>query len=119
MKLIEIFVEYKRSTLTFLLILLFYGLFATKHIAKESNPDIKIPYIYVVTVMPGISPEDAQRMLVQPLENKLGSKETELEKVVSKAVSKTLTQDFGENKSDSNSLTFEIKRQLKKLLEGL
>ena len=63
--------------------------------------------------------ETEYKKLFSVLENKLGSKETELEQVVSEAVSKTLTQDSGVNKSDSSSLTFEIKRQLKKLLEGL
>ena len=42
-------------------------------IPKESNPDIPIPFIYVSIVHDGISPEDAERMLVRPMERELRS----------------------------------------------
>jgi len=42
-------------------------------IPKESNPEIPIPIIYVSTGLDGISPEDSERLLVQPLETELSS----------------------------------------------
>ncbi|SFP34751.1 efflux RND transporter permease subunit [Tranquillimonas alkanivorans] len=42
-------------------------------IPKESAPEVPIPVIYVVTTLEGISPEDAERLLVEPLETELGS----------------------------------------------
>ncbi|RVV99600.1 efflux RND transporter permease subunit [Mesobaculum littorinae] len=58
--------------------LVFLGILATGivsyvSIPKESSPEIPIPIIYVVTTLDGISPEDAERLLVEPLETELGS----------------------------------------------
>jgi len=44
-------------------------------IPKESNPDIPIPIVYVSMVHEGISPEDAERLLVLPMERELQSLE--------------------------------------------
>ena len=40
-------------------------------IPKEADPDIAIPIIYVSIGHEGISPEDAERLLIRPMENKL------------------------------------------------
>lgn len=42
-------------------------------IPKESSPDIAIPIMYVSVSHDGISPEDAERLLVKPLEKHLKS----------------------------------------------
>ncbi|SOH93239.1 multidrug efflux pump [Monaibacterium marinum] len=42
-------------------------------IPKESSPEVAIPIIYVVTTLEGISPEDSERLLVEPLESELAS----------------------------------------------
>jgi multidrug efflux pump len=59
-------------TILFVLILV-TGAFAYFRIAKESAPDVPIPIIYVSVVYEGISPEDAERLLVRPLERELQS----------------------------------------------
>ena len=38
---------------------------------KESNPDIQIPVVYVSLPLPGISPEDSERLLIKPVETEL------------------------------------------------
>ena len=53
------------------ILLLISGAITYANIAKESNPDITIPIIYVSMVHDGISPEDAERMLVRPMEKEL------------------------------------------------
>ncbi len=40
-------------------------------IPKEAEPDVTIPIIYVSVVYDGISPEDAERLLIRPLEKEL------------------------------------------------
>ena len=40
-------------------------------IPKESNPDIDIPIIYVSMSLDGVSPEDAERLMVRPMEEEL------------------------------------------------
>ncbi|MCY7294612.1 efflux RND transporter permease subunit [Alteromonas sp. a30] len=62
-----------RTVLMILLLLLLSGTVTYLNIPKESDPDITIPFIYVSIVHDGISPEDAERMLVKPMENELRS----------------------------------------------
>ena len=50
-----------------------FGLLAYMNMPRESQPDIKIPFISVVVPYPGVSPEDAERLLVKPLETNLQS----------------------------------------------
>ncbi len=63
----------KRTVLLLLFFILTAGLFAYIKIPKESNPDISIPVIYVSMIMDGISPEDAERLLVRPMERELSN----------------------------------------------
>ncbi|WOH35920.1 efflux RND transporter permease subunit [Thalassotalea fonticola] len=62
-----------RSVMMIFILLLIAGGITYNNIPKESNPDITIPQIYVSIVHDGISPEDAERMLVRPMENELKS----------------------------------------------
>jgi multidrug efflux pump len=48
-----------------------FGLFGYLAMPRESNPDIDFPFITVVVPYPGVSPEDAERLLVKPLEVEL------------------------------------------------
>lgn len=64
-----------RATLLLLLILLAAGFASWVTIPKEANPDVTIPYIYVSMRLEGISPEDAERLLVRPMEQELRSLE--------------------------------------------
>lgn len=64
-----------RTVLMILVLLLLSGTLTYINIPKESEPDITIPFIYVSIVHDGISPEDAERMLVKPMENELRSVE--------------------------------------------
>ena len=62
-----------RSVLMVFVLLLIAGGITYANIPKESNPDITIPMIYVSMTHDGISPEDAERMLVRPMEKELKS----------------------------------------------
>ncbi|WP_187428590.1 Cobalt-zinc-cadmium resistance protein CzcA [Roseobacter fucihabitans] len=64
---------FSRSRVVILLFtaILAVGSYAYLAIAKESNPDIPIPFIYVSTTLDGISPQDSERLLVKPLEAEL------------------------------------------------
>lgn len=56
-----------------LLAILVAGFYSYVTISKESMPDIPIPIVYVSMVHEGISPEDAERLLVLPMERELQS----------------------------------------------
>src|SRR6266568_3858498 len=66
-------INHSRLTLAALVFLLIAGFVAYLTIPKESEPDIKIPIVYVQLSQRGISPEDAERLLVKPVEIKLKS----------------------------------------------
>jgi multidrug efflux pump len=60
-----------RTTLSALLLILIAGTIAYIDIPKESDPDVNIPIIYVRMHHDGISPEDAERLLLRPMETEL------------------------------------------------
>ncbi|MDX1452499.1 MAG: efflux RND transporter permease subunit [Oleiphilaceae bacterium] len=66
-------IQRRRAILLVLAFLLISGLVAYENIPKESEPDIAIPIIYVSMSHEGISPEDAERLLVRPMEKELKS----------------------------------------------
>ncbi|WP_375055138.1 efflux RND transporter permease subunit [Zobellella sp. DQSA1] len=68
---IQAAVERSRATLMAFIFLLLGGYGAYQAIPKEANPDVTIPMMYVSMGLEGISPEDAERLLVRPMEQEL------------------------------------------------
>lgn len=73
--LIHAAMDRSRTTLLLLSFLIMGGIAAFNAIPKESNPDVTIPTIYISVTLEGVSPEDAERLLVRPLEQELRSLE--------------------------------------------
>ncbi|MCZ2720368.1 efflux RND transporter permease subunit [Marinomonas sp. 15G1-11] len=69
--LIEAALSRSRTVLMFFALILVAGVVSYIEIAKENNPDISIPVAYVSVTLEGISPEDADSLLVHPLEKEL------------------------------------------------
>lgn len=61
----------QRMVMVALLVILVAGVFAYIAIPKESDPDIQIPIVYVSMALEGVSPGDAERLLVRPMEQEL------------------------------------------------
>ena len=70
-QIIDALVARARPVLLMLALILVAGAGAYITIPKESDPDIAIPIIYVLIPHDGISPEDAERLLVRPMEQEL------------------------------------------------
>ena len=66
-------ISHARLTIATLLFFLVAGFVAYVTIPKEAEPDVKIPIIYTQLSQRGISPEDAERLLLKPVETKLKS----------------------------------------------
>ncbi|MDG0989228.1 MAG: efflux RND transporter permease subunit [Yoonia sp.] len=66
---------FSRTRVVFLIFIAILGVgaYAYVNIPKESTPEIPIPIAYVSTGIDGISPEDSERLLIDPLETELGS----------------------------------------------
>ncbi|MEM1045694.1 MAG: efflux RND transporter permease subunit [Pseudomonadota bacterium] len=60
-----------RTVFTMMLVMIMAGIVSYVTIPKEANPDIDVPIFYVSIAQQGISPEDAERLLVRPMETKL------------------------------------------------
>jgi len=60
-----------RTIMMMLVLILISGLYAFITVPKEAAPDVNIPIIYVAMTHKGISPEDAERMLIRPMEQEL------------------------------------------------
>lgn len=62
-----------RTVYMVFLFLVVAGIIAYNSIPKEMEPDVPIPIIYVSMSLDGISPKDAERLLVRPMEKELQS----------------------------------------------
>ena len=73
MGLIDAALARSRTVVAALIFVLFAGTVAYFQVPKEAEPDINIPLIYVLATHDGISPEDAERLIVRPMEQELRS----------------------------------------------
>ena len=60
-----------RITIGIMLVCVIGGLLAISRLPIDAEPDVPVPFISVQVVLPGVSPEDAERLLVRPLETEL------------------------------------------------
>lgn len=72
---IEFSISHTRAMLLALFAILVAGLVIYNNAPKEAEPEIEIPIIYISMTHDGISPEDAERLLVRPMEQELRSLE--------------------------------------------
>lgn len=71
MNALEALLRRPRTVLTVLVVMLIGGIGAYLTLPKEAEPAIDVPYLYVSVNQTGISPTDADRLLVGPLETEL------------------------------------------------
>lgn len=68
---IELAIGRTRTTISLLVVIVCAGLVARAALPIANDPHIELPYFYIGVVHEGISPEDAERLLVQPMEVEL------------------------------------------------
>ncbi|WP_339859999.1 efflux RND transporter permease subunit [Pseudohongiella acticola] len=66
-------VSRSRTTLSVFAVIILAGLAAYRSIPVELNPDVTVPVIITTIILPGISPEDAERLLARPSEIELNN----------------------------------------------
>lgn len=71
MTLIGAAVSRTRTVVLALAFIIVAGLASYIGLPKEAEPDIEIPLIYISLALEGVSPEDAERLLIRPLEQEL------------------------------------------------
>jgi len=60
-----------RVVMTALVVMIIFGLAAFQSLPREGDPDVTIPIVGVTLPLPGISPEDGERLLIKPTELEL------------------------------------------------
>ena len=62
-----------RMTIGIMIFAVIGGIIAMTRLPLDAEPDVPIPFINVRVVLPGVSPEDSQRLLIRPMETELKS----------------------------------------------
>jgi multidrug efflux pump len=73
MTFLEKAIGHSRATISILLFVLFAGIGARSFINVDLNPEVSVPIVIVMVRHQGISPEDASRLLLKPMETELKS----------------------------------------------
>ncbi|WP_346897876.1 efflux RND transporter permease subunit [uncultured Roseibium sp.] len=68
---LEAILRRPKTVFVLMLALIVAGTYTYLTIPKEDSPDIDVPVFYVSIMQQGISPEDADRLLVRPMETEL------------------------------------------------
>lgn len=97
-----------RTIILILFLLIVAGIVSYLRMPKEANPDIPIPFISVTVTLSGISPEDAERLLLKPMEKELRNVEG-LKEITSSAI----------EGSGSVVLEFQAGFEIDKALDGV
>ncbi len=71
MQVIETAMRRSRTVVMSLAVIIVAGVMTYVSVPKEAEPDINIPMIYVSMTHDGISPEDAERLLIRPMEQEI------------------------------------------------
>ena len=71
MDIVKLAIRNARLTITTLVFLMIAGAMSYLSIPKEAEPDVPVPIIYASLTYQGISPEDAERLLLRPVETRL------------------------------------------------
>ena len=64
-------VKKRTSVVIMALVIAVFGFLAYNAMPRESDPDITIPYIFVMTNYEGVAPEDIEQSITVPIEKKL------------------------------------------------
>lgn len=71
MKFFRLIVNNKVTVYILVLIIVIMGTYSYISLPRESSPDVKIPYIFIATVYPGVSPQDIENLVTQEIEKEV------------------------------------------------
>ncbi len=70
-RIVDFAIDNWRVTLGLMFFAVLGGILAMTRLPLDAEPDIPVPFVNVQVLVPGISPEDAERLLVRPMETEL------------------------------------------------
>ncbi len=73
MKLSNVSIDNKTSVLIFVIMIVVLGVVSYISLPREASPDITIPVLLVSTPYPGVTPNDIESLITQPIEKEIKS----------------------------------------------
>src|SRR3989344_5901122 len=109
------FLAQVRLPILFILLIIIVGIFSFVQIPRRLNPQIKIPFVIVSTILPGANPEDVEQLVTIPLERQIGSVDgINLLSSVSQANISIITAEFVSTK-DTKEATNDMQTAVNKV----
>ena len=71
MKISDLAIDRRTTVYVLLLLILLMGFVSYRSIPRESMPEVKVPFVSVSVIYPGVSPEDMESLVTIPIERKL------------------------------------------------
>lgn len=71
MRLFKLIVDNKVTVYILLILIVLMGLTSYMSLPREASPSIKIPYVFVSTVYPGVTPQDIENLVTQEIEKEV------------------------------------------------
>ncbi|MFA7361491.1 MAG: efflux RND transporter permease subunit [Candidatus Kapaibacterium sp.] len=73
MKFFELIIKNKVTVYILVVMIVLIGVSSYVSLPRESSPSIKIPYVFIATVYPGVSPQDIENLVTQEIEKEVKS----------------------------------------------
>lgn len=70
---LNFFVTHTRVIVLLLILLTGWGTYAYSVLPRESNPEVKLPYVIITTAYPGASPSDVEELVTKKIETEVSS----------------------------------------------
>ncbi|MGI9308819.1 MAG: efflux RND transporter permease subunit [Gammaproteobacteria bacterium] len=104
--LIDAVTQRSRTAIVAFLAIVIAGIVSYSALPKEAEPDIEMPTIFIEIILEGVSPEDAERLLVRPMEQELRTLEGIKEMVASSGENRaTISLEFEAEADVTQALT--------------
>lgn len=71
MSFFRLIVNNKVAVYILMLLIIIIGIFSYSSLPRESSPSIQIPYVFITTVYPGVSPQDIESLVTQEIEKEI------------------------------------------------
>jgi len=71
MRFFKLFVNNRVVVYIFVLLILVAGIFSYATLPREASPSIEIPYVFVSTVYPGVSPQEMEKLVTMEIEKEV------------------------------------------------
>jgi CzcA family heavy metal efflux pump len=71
-RLVDLSIRFRGVVITLACVLLVYGIYTTMHAKLDVFPDFVQPQVVIQTEAPGLSPEQVEALVTQPVENTVG-----------------------------------------------